>query len=213
MTQNDYDDFSQMICATGELYKQKVGEFAIQLWFSALEEYELVQISQALSLHVKNPDNGQFMPKPADVVKFIHGTSQDNAFGAWAKTERALRSVGAYSSVCFDDPLIHATVMQLGGWVKLCQTLEKDLPFVANDFEKIYRGYISRKTCPEYPPYLVGISEAENSQKGLKSDNFISIGNPDRAELVFKKGSSNPSLTLNHVSLPEQGLKRIGSAA
>jgi hypothetical protein len=37
--------------------------------------------------------------------------------------------VGAYQSVVFDDPLIHLVLEDLGGWIKICSTLIKDLIF------------------------------------------------------------------------------------
>lgn len=109
-----------------------------------MKPFDLAAVKDALNRHCVNPDNGQFMPKPADVVKLLQGSSQDGALVAWAKVDRAVRQVGTYSTVVFDDPIIHRVVQDMGGWVALGDKREKEWPFVAKEFENRYRGYPMR---------------------------------------------------------------------
>jgi hypothetical protein len=50
------------------------------------------------------------MPKPADIVRNLQGTASDRSLIAWGKLLEAMRRVGAYRSVAFDDGAIHAAV-------------------------------------------------------------------------------------------------------
>jgi len=99
MIQSEFENFSTVLAAVGDLYSKPVGDFALTLWWNALKDYDLNAVKDALGRHVRNPDNGQFMPKPADVVRMMQGSTQDSAQAAWAKVDRAVRHVGPYQTV------------------------------------------------------------------------------------------------------------------
>jgi len=200
MNKTDFDDFNQVISAVGELYGKPVGEFAISLWWNALSGYDLKAVQEALSRHVRNPDNGQFMPKPADVVRMMQGSTQDSALSAWAKVDRAVRAIGPYESVAFDDPLIHCVLNEMGGWIQLCQKDNEEWPFVAKEFENRYRGYKARNVTPEYPPKLIGMYEAHNAKEGFKVAPPMLIGNSEQAKLTMRHGSTMPTLGMVRAS-------------
>lgn len=190
MKQGDFDSFSQLISAIGDLYGKSQSEWAISIWWGALENYDLAAIREALSRHAKNPDNGQFMPKPADVVRMMQGSTLDSALHAWAKVDRAVRQVGTYQDVVFDDPLIHRVLNDMGGWIGFGQKTENEWPFVAKEFENRYRGFAARGEVPEYPPVMVGLSTAYNGQNGYKSQPPVMIGNAHVAQNVMQGGAA-----------------------
>lgn len=94
----------------------KLTPMATELWLAALDPFDIRAVQEALSAHVRNPDVGQYPPKPADVVRHLQGASGESAAWAWAKVDRAARTVGGYASVAFDDPAIHLAIEGLGGW-------------------------------------------------------------------------------------------------
>jgi hypothetical protein len=161
----------------------------IDLYWNALQTYDLVAVRQAFDRHVKSPDAGQFMPKPADLIRMLGGTTLDAASAAWAKVERAVRRVGGHESVVFDDPLIHRAVDDMGGWPKLCETLEADLPFRQRDFVNLYRGWAMRREVPAYPGHLIGRFEAQNRLEGYKAPEPVLIGNAQDCLRVRDKGA------------------------
>lgn len=95
MTQDDYEEFSGMVGAITELYGRAASEFAITIWWGALRQYDLAAVRQAFDRHVRNPDTGQFAPKPADLIRMMGGTTQDSALGPassrWAAPWSACR--------------------------------------------------------------------------------------------------------------------------
>lgn len=201
MQQNDYGQFTAMLGAVSELYARgTVSEFAIGLWWNALAQYDLAAVRQAFDRHVKNPDNGQFMPKPADVIRMIAGTTQDSALVAWAKVDKAVRHVGTYESVIFDDALIHRVLFEMGGWALIGAKDDKEWPFVAKEFENRYRGYRMRNEQPEYVPVMIGLAEAMNSHQGRLSRAPLLLGDPAKATLVAQAGSRSPLLAMRAAS-------------
>lgn len=215
MTQDDFDTFTDALITNADIYGKTLSPKAISIYFGSLMGYEINVVLEAFSRHMQNPDSGQFMPKPADIVRMAQGSTQDNAYAAWSIVEQALRSIGSYTTVVFDDPLIHKTITELGGWIKLCHAQEKDLPFIARDFEKIYRGYKSRNEVPDYPRTLLGVHEAENWQKGFNAEPPTLIGrDKTKALAVMGGGSNKPALIHRRASEDEMNqMKLLGGAA
>lgn len=211
MQQCDFDQFSQLLNATADLYGKTMSGMAISLWWNALSQYDLNAVRGGLSRHMQSPDSGQFMPKPADVIRMIGGTTQDGALQAWAKVDAAVRSVGTYQTVAFDDPIIHAVVDDMGGWVALGTKTEHEWPFVAKEFENRYRGYRNRGGADEYPRTLIGIAEAQNSQNGIPSQPPVLIGDTGLAKQVLLGGSDCRRIGVQQLS--EQELSAIMSDA
>jgi len=192
MQQSDFDDFFAVMEATAQLYGKGITATVAKLWFRALESYDLAAISEGLSRHMQNPDTGQFMPKPADIVRMLGGTTQDSALLAWSKVDRAVRSIGTYESVVFDDPIIHAVLADMGGWIALGGKTETEWPFVAREFENRYRGYRTAGKINSYPPVLAGITQAQNEPHGMPAPEPVLIGDKQQAMLTREHGRDKP---------------------
>ncbi|MCA8037870.1 DUF6475 domain-containing protein [Burkholderia arboris] len=215
MTPNDYGEFSNLIAGVFAFYKRDVSEFALGVWWAAMKPYDLAAVNDALGRHSVNPDSGQFMPMPADIVKMLGGSTQDAALVAWAKVDRAVRSCGTYNSVVFDDALIHRVIAEMGGWVLVGGKGEEEWPFVRNEFVNRYRGYKMRSETPEYLPVLIGMAEAQNNRTGHKSQPPVLIGDARAAHRVMLAGQDKPMLGFVRMS-PELAANRpvpmIGAA-
>lgn len=194
MNEQDRKPFFALVADVYAFYRQDFSAFAGSVWWEAMKPHDLAAVSQALSRHCINPDNGQFMPKPADVVKMLSGSTQDAALLAWAKVDRVVRTVGTWRSVVFDDALVHRVIAEMGGWTALGSKTEDEWPFVRNEFVNRYRGYRSRAEVPDYPPVLAGVAEAENRQRGFAVDPPMLIGQAEEAARVMRLGTSRPTL-------------------
>lgn len=184
-------DIAELVTNVCKFYRQEVTGFTIDVWVNAMQVFEFDQVRRAFSAHLANPEGGQYMPKPADIVKVLQGTSTDRAALAWGKTLEAMGSVGAYQDVVFDDPAIHATVEDLGGWPKLCRTETKDLSYMQHKFAESYRAYAGRGEFP-YPRRLAGdrSPDSDYERKGLKLPRPALIGDLNRAKAVYKGGGA-----------------------
>ena len=196
MIEKDRKQFFALIADVHAFYRRDFSPFVGGIWWHALQHFDFAAISDALNRHCVNPDNGQFAPMPADIVRMLQGSTADSALSAWAKVDRAVRYAGCHVSVAFDDPLIHRVLTEMGGWVAFGTKDEKEWPFVKNEFVTRYRGYRARSEVPEYPPTLIGIAEAANSTAGFKSPPPILIGDTGRAQQVMLAGSLQPLIAM-----------------
>lgn len=215
MTQDDYEDFAGMVGAITELYGKPASEYTIAIWWGALRQYDLSAVRQAFDRHVRNPDSGQFPPKPADLIRMMGGTTQDSALVAWSKVDRALRVVGPYRSVAFDDGLIHRVLTEMGGWTALGNKTEQEWPFIGKEFENRYRGYRMRNERPDYPPVLIGMAEAQNQRAGFGADAPMLIGDQRLAMQVMACGTTQPLIAMapaGALAAPAN-VRKIGRAA
>ena len=200
MTPNDHSAFVALVADVHAFYRRDFSDFSAAIWWNALKPYEFDAINDAIGRHSVNPDSGQYMPFPADIVKMLQGSTQDAALVAWAKVDRAVRSCGTYNSVVFDDPLIHRVIVDMGGWVLVGGKDEKEWPFVGKEFENRYRGYRMRSETPDYLPVLIGIAEAQNNRMGQKSQPPVLIGNAELAKRVMLAGADKPLLGFTRMS-------------
>lgn len=198
MQQTEFGAFRELIEGVYSFYGKDATGFAFDVWWQAMKPYDLPAVRDALGRHCVNPDNGQWMPKPADVVKMIEGSTLDSAVAAWTKVDRAVQSVGTYATVVFDDPLIHCCIADMGGWPQLGQKKVDEWPFVAKEFQTRYRSLKSRRQVAAYPPLLIGIFDQENRQTGHAAQNPVLIGDDARAREVMRLGSSSPGLRITH---------------
>lgn len=199
MKQNDYDEFDETLVAVAEQYGKKLSDNLKILYWQGLVDYDLKAVQQALYRHIRNPDSGMFMPKVADIVKMLQGSTQDSALIAWSKVDKAVRYVGTQVTVAFDDPIIHRVINEMGGWLSFGSKQESEWPFVAKEFENRYRGYKSKNEKIDYPSKLIGLYDAQNIQAGFKETEVILIGDKKTAEQVLMLGSDKPLLEFNHL--------------
>lgn len=200
MHATDRAAFGRLLHSVYAYYRQQCSEFALQVWWQAMQQYDLETVRETLGRHATNPDNGQFLPKVADVVKLIQGSTLDAAQLAWTKVLNAIASVGTYETVCFDDPIINAVLSDMGGWILLGQVDVEELPFKAREFEQRYRGYKTRGGASAYPRSLPGIFDQGNGAQGYGLREPVLIGDTEKARLVYTQGDDGQRLTFAPLS-------------
>lgn len=181
---------AELISEAMGFYGRDVSHFQMRVWLEALKPYSADDVQAALSRHVQDPDRGQYQPKPADITRMLHGGGGDRSLRAWSQVERAIRQIGPYTTVVFDDPAIHAVIEEMGGWVRLCEAESaKDLEIRGHEFRRRHQGYALRGP-DRWPPTLPGIVERDNRAAGFEAPEPRLLGNPDKARLVYQQGSA-----------------------
>jgi hypothetical protein len=210
MTPDDFEKFHALLSDVYAFYGKDISTFAARVWTEAMRPFDYAAVAAALNQHVMSPDSGQYLPKPADVVKVLQGSTQDSALVAWSKIDSTVRHKGTYVSVAFDDPIIHRVIQEMGGWVHIGGKSEDEWPFVKNEFVNRYRGYKTRGFQHEYPPVLLGIADSYNAQQGFATSTPLLVGNPEKAQKVLAGGSEKAALQFTSASevLPPN-VKRI----
>lgn len=187
MTDEDKRDFWTLVKGVHSFYSQDVSEFAAQIWWNAMRGYTIDQVRKAFNVHAADPKAGQFMPKPADLIRVLDGTQDDRSALAWSKVFGAIQRVGSYQTVVFDEGAIHAAIEDLGGWPKVCATKMDELPFVEKRFCAAYRAHL--KAGSAYPARLIGIVDQTNAARGHGLQDPVLIGNASAARQVLAVGS------------------------
>ena len=185
MTQNEKSEFAALLAGVFSLYRQTTSDFIITAFWNSCLRYDIDQVRDALNAHVMDPEGGQFPPKPADIVKQLQGTHGDRALIAWSKAFDAVKGVGPYQSVQFDDGVIHAVIEDMGGWVQLSKLTYDELSYFQKRFCDQYRAH-SRRPTVHYPDHLAGITEIENKSAKLPypPPKPVLIGDPTVAARV-----------------------------
>jgi len=77
----------------------------------------------------------KFQPAPAELREKAGGVSpSERAVLEWQVVQRAIGRIGSYETVVFKNPITHAAVQMIGGWVYLCGTSPDQLGFARLHF-------------------------------------------------------------------------------
>ena len=200
MKAEDKREFNEIMQRALEFYDKELSAGALQLYWDCVKKFSMEDFRMAMSSCLTNPDKGQFMPKPADIIRQLEGSNQNQAAVAWSKVMEAIGRVGPYKDVVFDDPIIHRAISDMGGWIHLCGMTDDDAPFRGNEFEKRYQGYSARNITPDYENVLTGILNLHNQVEDIgfqrESQRPVLIGDEHKAMLVFSGGKNTPLLTI-----------------
>lgn len=194
MKPNDANKFAAMMTALGELYGQAISESLSDIYWETLKAFTWDDVNLAVTQHVQNTESGCYMPKPADIMRYLTGSIETRALIAWSLVEESMRTIGCYESVTFDDLLINKIIRDMGGWVRLCQSKTAEMPFLAREFQKRYGGYL--ETPPQYcPTYLLGIIENEQ-QHGFALPMPVRISNTEKNRNLLPYQRQQPEIFL-----------------
>ncbi|MGL4900446.1 MAG: DUF6475 domain-containing protein [Shewanella sp.] len=201
MQEVDKREFAEVWSAAWSMYGKSVSPQLLSITFEALRKYSIEEIRIGLTRHIQSPDTGQFFPKPADVIKHIDGNSASRSIVAWNKVDKAVHQVGAWTSVIFDDALIHRVMADMGGWIEFCKINIQEYPFKQKEFLTRYQAYLLRDEVSEYPRLLQGLADQQNQPKGLDIQDPVIVGDRSKAAQVYSGGIANVSaVSLKRIS-------------
>ena len=182
MDKNDFLQFAEVWAAAHEVTGKPATDLAIEMAFNVLAKHPVEDVRRAVMTHL---ETSSFSPKPADINNLIAGDPNSRKLEAWAKVESAIRRIGSYQTVVFDDPAIMVAIETMGGWIKICEISDDELPFRRNEFTKLY----SVQPPTTWPTKLMGITEARNAAEFPDSvPQPLLIGDKASASLVYKNG-------------------------
>lgn len=165
MDKKDYKAFEKIMASLNELYGdpgKKVSDLKMELYFTALKDLSIGQLNDAVNILIQTKTM-KVWPLPAEIRYTVEGNPQDKAAIAFDKLLGAVRSIGPYRTVIFDDPAIHAFIQSYGGWEDICDKTVEEWKFMRSEFVKGYAG-LSKRT--DVPLKLMGIHDASNARNG-----------------------------------------------
>jgi hypothetical protein len=190
----DKTRFAELITGLAQTFHTPISATDLEAYWRLLSQFSLEEIERAIASYCRSPKGHRFFPKPSELVALIVGSDADQALRAWSEVMRTIRGVGAYRTVVFDDPLIHAVIWDMGGWQALCSMLVNEEPFRAKEFERRYVGYVARPPT-RYPRQLAGITDTVNAAQGYGQIRPPTlIGDEQKALQVLQKGQDSSQL-------------------
>jgi len=205
MVEKDKRQFISAFGALCEIFGKEPTEILIEGYFRALNRFQIEEIEAAISQAICTC---QFFPRPVELIEIITGGSgriEDKAMIEATKVLNAIRRIGAYESVAFDDPITQAVIRQaFGGWVKMCSELKSDQSkWFIKDFIKIYQSYANEQV--KFFGHMPGIIEMQNRRKSLDYySEPILIGDKQKAKLISEtiQDENEQIFKINNSKLP-----------
>ena len=199
-------DFAKIMQPVSELYGKNLTPETLNLWFGLLKEYSIEEIQNAFSRYIQTESR---MPLPADILKILRGSSEDLALAALIKVENAMSRYGSYATVVFDDPIIHAVISELGGWVRTCRLTENEFTWWKKEFRERYQHHLRYGTLTDLPAKLLGIYDERNLLFGEKPQKPVVIGDYEKAVGWVSKLDSPGFSILEQKKYPEKITRQI----
>ena len=162
------------IMALAELFGRQLSDPGARMFVAALHDIPANSVERACGEAARGSTR---MPSPAELRELAGETRPDDrAAVAWTAVLKTISTVGGYRSVDFDDPLINATILSLGGWVALCeQTVREQDEFTRARFLKTYAAFSRTGVNGELAGRLPGISERHNATHGHTWDSTVKV--------------------------------------
>lgn len=165
MIKSDMKRFCFLMAALGEAFSQEASPQKVEIYYQALSDLDIVTIEKSVWQVINTRATASF-PKVAEIREALRVDAEDTAILALDKFERAVREIGPYESVIFDDPVIHRVVDSFdGGWTGLCNMTGEEWIWAKKDWLKLYKA-LATDTKRRTPVKLIGLIEHENSVNG-----------------------------------------------
>ena len=164
MQQNDLKKFAYcMEAMRGEFTpNEQLSETQLDIKFKSLRDISIEDIEKATWTIINTRKTASF-PKVAEIREAATGSLDDKALIAYDAFTKGKAATGAYDSICFEDKIIHAVIMAMGGWQEVCMVTEEEWKFKRREFLDLYKA-ITRNPGREIPNKLIGLGEHSCSQ-------------------------------------------------
>lgn len=169
-------EFAVGLSALYSVCTQKLDEMQAEFWYEAVKD---LTGEQWKSTCVKFMRTWKYrnLPSIAELREDALGpenkpvTADQRALIAWNAVLDAVSRVGGYSSVDFDDPVVHAAINAIagqGGWSTLCEVPSEELrTWKRKEFLETYKAFLSVGIRPESHLPLHGLIARDCAAKQL----------------------------------------------
>jgi len=202
MTDADKKQFLTLMMGVAENFTAQLSKPGIAMRFEALREFPIEQVRDACTAIVTTRKFSK-MPTIAEFMEYLGGGSVDDiAAIEAAKVLRAIKSIGGYRSVAFDNATTQAVIEYgFGGWAKVCAEMEADKEhWFLKDFAKTYGAY-SRQGVKLVGP-LAGRTEIGNSAMWAGHNSSVElVGDQGKALAIAQAAADQPKRGIGPVDM------------
>lgn len=165
-TDQDREQFVKLITALARTFGRDADEATFRGYELGLSDVPIDRIQQAVVRAIREK---KFMPTVAELRELAGELTPDvRAVKAWDAFQNAVVAHGSYKSVDFDDPVINATVRNLGGWERVCGLpVDEFDKWLRRDFERCYQAFCQAGITSEAGAPLLGHHDRNNLTNGF----------------------------------------------
>ena len=167
MEKKDGNNFKEIIVAISVTYGEEFTPPQTLLWWNMFKPYPIEAFEKAVYRHLGDPDQGMFVPKPANIMKFIIGTVREAAQDVenraelcWHQVMHKIQRMGSYGSLKLDDKQGVAAIKAVGGWNKVSMATYDELVWIKKEFLQAYDTY-ENTPLERLPSSLPGLVELQ----------------------------------------------------
>ena len=152
MNIDDKIEFVRVLTAVAEIYKEKLSEHRIALYFEILKSHGIDEIKKALLAHCEDTKKGFWFPLPSNIslkIEELYGSKSstaDLAQEAWATVLNKLSRIGSSATPKFDE-VTTQSINAMGGWGNLCTWKNDQLDFKYKNFVATYCFFHDQQTA------------------------------------------------------------------
>lgn len=155
----------------------------LQVYFMSLGGYSYQQVEWAIGEHLKDPVDGKFFPKPANIIKHLAANDlgpEEQAEIAWAEVMQCLRRNGAYGSLKIENKQAIAAFKAFTTWKEFCAMDASKLVWAKKEFISMYSTY-DKTPLEMLPSSLPGLVELHNHK-----DKYAALGVQSAGDIMTK---------------------------
>jgi len=134
MQSNEMSEFKRSLKSA--FFPVQVPDDVVRLWWNSLLNYSLIDVQQAISRAVMDPERRGPLDMPA-VMRKLGGDPEKLARLAWNVVFDALKYSGAW--VDFGDPAITGALMEINGLNAIGEASPRELQFMRREFCEAYK--------------------------------------------------------------------------
>lgn len=198
---DDKKAFAAVIGGLAVSTGKEADSILLKAYWVGLEDLPIDAVQRAA---MKALRESKFMPSVAELRELAGvASSQDQALKAWGVFQEAVRKHGYHRSVLFEDPVITATVRNLGGWMRVCDLPEDEFSkWLRKDFISTYEALSHGDVGLSGEGHLIGFFESQNRKNGYEHDQpkLISSGGKSVPKLKADRPSGLPRVEFKTVS-------------
>tara|TARA_R110000782_G_scaffold137063_1_gene229549 strand:- start:445 stop:912 length:468 start_codon:yes stop_codon:yes gene_type:complete len=111
MIKADFIEFKKGMMMLAEVYRVEVNQAQMSIYWDALTVLSIDELLLSIRKHISDTDSGQWFPKPANLLKQVHGNEAQSAWAALCdelsrggndvgpKTIEAIKDVGGLYNI------------------------------------------------------------------------------------------------------------------
>lgn len=174
----------------------KMDKTVEDLYFNSLKNYPDEKIKLACQNIIANfkPTSTTPFPLIADILNYCGEGMQGKAINIIGLIRKAIQRHGRYTSVSFNDLVLHGVIERFGGWVELCDWTQDNWNINEKRITDAYQA--AKNAGINGNSYLVGLHELNNTANGYL--NFI------KPPTMIMQGQNGQIQSQQMLSFPEK---------